>query len=175
MRALQMGCLQILSKNEIVGENHLCIEGEMKVMGIAKMKKDVVIVGGGHNGLVAACYLSRAGFDVLVLEARSELGGPAGRYEVLPGVVSAFTNSPGPLEAEIISDLDLSKYGLRFRRPDPSLVHVFGDRHFLGWRDKTAVNRQLEFYAQGESTRYRNLISDLNSLALNLMCLCLNL
>ena len=46
---------------------------------------DAIIIGGGHNGLVAAVYLGKAGLSVLVLESRDVLGGPCGSYEFFPG------------------------------------------------------------------------------------------
>lgn len=74
----------------------------------------VVIVGGGHNGLVCACYLARAGADVTVLERRHILGGAAVTEEFHPG----FRNSTASytvslLHADIISDLRLHDHGLR--------------------------------------------------------------
>ena len=77
---------------------------------------DVVIIGGGHNGLVAACYLAylaRAGQKVLVLERRYVLGGAAVTEEVFPGFkfsVASFVVSL--LRPEIIRDLDLPRHGL---------------------------------------------------------------
>src|SRR5690349_12511879 len=59
---------------------------------------DAIVIGGGHNGLIAAAYLGRSGLKVAVLEARDTLGGPCGTFEFMPGYRTAFTNSPGSFE-----------------------------------------------------------------------------
>lgn len=126
---------------------------------------DAIIVGGGHNGLVAAGYLAKAGHSVAVLESRSVLGGPVGTYEFIPGYKASFSNSPGSLDPKIVADLKLKKHGLRFLRPDPTLVHHFPSGAFIGWRDRQAVARQLEALAPGEAERYRGLLEELEALA----------
>ena len=104
---------------------------------------DAIVVGGGHNGLVAAGYLGRAGMRVLVLESRSILGGPCGTYEFLPGYRTAFANSPGSLEPRIVQDLDLAGHGLRFLANDPTVVQFFPGRSFIGWRAREHVASQI--------------------------------
>ncbi len=77
---------------------------------------DTVIVGGGHNGLVAAAYLARAGRSVLVLERRDEVGGAAVSFRAFPGVdvrLSRYSYLMSLLPRKIIADLGL---GLDLRR-----------------------------------------------------------
>lgn len=75
---------------------------------------DVIVVGGGHNGLTCAAYLARAGLDVIVVERRAVLGGAAMTEEIIPGFrnsLAAYTVSL--LQPKIIRDLDLHGHGLR--------------------------------------------------------------
>lgn len=116
---------------------------------------DAVVVGGGHNGLVAACYLARSGLKTLVVEASPRLGGPAATIEFMPGYFSTISNSPGSLEPKIVRELELERHGLAFVRPDPTLVQPLeGGRLYVGWRDPARNHAQLDTYAPGESARY---------------------
>ncbi|NJC23641.1 phytoene dehydrogenase-like protein [Arthrobacter pigmenti] len=125
---------------------------------------DAIVVGGGHNGLVAASYLARAGESVLVLEARDIVGGPAGAFEFLPGYRTSFANSPGSFERRVLTDLELHKYGLEFIRPDPTLVHAFPSNPFIGYRDRRLVHDQLNRFVPGEADRYQELLASLEEL-----------
>lgn len=126
---------------------------------------DAIVIGGGHNGLVAAAYLARGGMSVALLESRAILGGPVGSFEFLPGYRTGFTNSPGSLEHRVLRDLDLAGHGLRFVRPDPTLVHRFAGSNFIGWRDRARTEAQLNAFAPGEAERYAGLVADLEHLA----------
>ncbi len=81
---------------------------------MAAEKRDVIIVGGGHNGLVCAAYLAGAGLRVTVLERRAVVGGAAVTEEFHPGFrnsVASYTVSL--LNPKVIRDLDLPAHGLR--------------------------------------------------------------
>ena len=82
-------------------------------------RHDVVVVGGGHNGLACAAYLARAGLRVLVCERRHIVGGPCAEYEYFPGYRASITNSPGSLEPKVVADLGGGGAGPG-RRGDPS-------------------------------------------------------
>ncbi|RZF43771.1 hypothetical protein LSTR_LSTR009194 [Laodelphax striatellus] len=85
-----------------------------------KSKYDAVIIGGGHNGLVAAAYLARSGRQVCVLERRHIVGGAAITEEIIPGFqFSRASYVLSLLKPEIIDDLDLKEHGLKlhFRNP----------------------------------------------------------
>ena len=80
---------------------------------------DIVIIGGGHNGLAAAFYLARAGFKPVVLERRDTIGGGAITSEIAPGFrVPTLTHSTGLLWQEVARDMDLARHGVEFLRSD---------------------------------------------------------
>jgi phytoene dehydrogenase-like protein len=108
-------------------------------------KYDVVVVGAGHNGLVAGAYLAKAGRSVLILDRRDRVGGILAETELAPGVkVPALVHTVGRLSASVISDLQLSRHGLQLIRPD---VRVFapsldGPAVTL-WSDVARTSRNL--------------------------------
>ncbi len=86
-------------------------------------KRDVVIIGGGHNGLVTAFYLARAGRKPLVLERRPVVGGAAVTDEFHPGFrAPTLAHTLGPLHADVATDMALDRHGLSVIRPE---VRVF--------------------------------------------------
>jgi phytoene dehydrogenase-like protein len=99
---------------------------------------DAIIIGAGHNGLVAAGYLARAGKKVVVLEQRDRVGGACTLEEPFPG----FTMSPcayvvSLLRPEIIRDLELHRYGFDAYVKDPQMFVPFLDGKYLFFRAST--------------------------------------
>jgi phytoene dehydrogenase-like protein len=91
---------------------------------------DVIVVGGGHNGLTCAAYLARAGQRVLVLEARDRLGGACTLEQPFdddPSVISPCAYVVGLLDDDVIRDLDLRRRGLEVYVADPQLWVPFDD------------------------------------------------
>ena len=84
---------------------------------------DAVVIGGGHNGLVNACYLAKAGLKVLVLERRHLLGGATLTEEIVPGFrFSVFSYVVSLLRPEIIRELELPKHGLEILPLDGTIT-----------------------------------------------------
>ncbi len=105
---------------------------------------DALIVGAGHNGLVAAAYLARAGRRVLVLERRPLVGGAAVTEEIFPGFkFSVFSYVVSLLRPEIIRDLDLPAHGLQIL-PLESTVVPLDNGDYLGlWSDPDQSRLEL--------------------------------
>ena len=86
---------------------------------------DVILIGAGHNGLVAAIRLARAGLSTIVLERRSLVGGAAITEELISGFrcsTLAHTAQPDPA---LVADLRLAEHGLEMIDPDPYSSHRF--------------------------------------------------
>jgi phytoene dehydrogenase-like protein len=115
---------------------------------------DVIIVGGGHNGLVAACYLARAGVDVLVVEAYDKVGGMTSTSPMTPEAPEHMIND-GSIQASlwnsstIDADLELSaKYGLRPVFTDPFHVHLApGGESLAFWRDYRKTAEEIRYFS----------------------------
>jgi phytoene dehydrogenase-like protein len=93
---------------------------------------DLIVIGGGHNGLVTAAYVARAGLQVLVLERREVLGGACVTEELWPGFkvsTAAYVNSL--LRPEIIRDLELKRHGFKMLPRNPSSFTPFPDGRSL--------------------------------------------
>jgi phytoene dehydrogenase-like protein len=127
-----------------------------------KSSYDAVIIGGGHNGLVASAYLAKEGFKVLVVERRPVLGGAAATEEVFPGFrVNTGANDAGSFLPEIVDDLNLENFGLQFIE---SRVVVFalqpdGDSLVL-WRDPERAAQEIALFSKADAGRYSNFLNE---------------
>lgn len=118
---------------------------------------DIVIIGGGHNGLVTAFYLAKAGFKPLVLERRNQVGGAAITEEFHPGFrTSVLAHSAGPLRSEVVRDMQLERHGLKIITPDVAATTLSPDGRALVI--PTDVNRAAEAiatFSQADAAKYR--------------------
>jgi len=117
---------------------------------------DVVIIGGGHNGLVAAAYLARAGRRVLVLERRELLGGCSVTEEIWPGYrVSTAAYLTSLMQERIVRELDLPRYGYQVDAKDPAFFSAFPDgRHLFFWQDGQRTLEEIANFSRRDAERF---------------------
>src|SRR4051794_26105131 len=117
---------------------------------------DAIVVGGGHNGLVTAAYLGKAGLKTVVLERRESVGGAIGTTELAPGArVPTLAHTVGRLRPSVVRDLDLKSHGLSLVGPD---VRAFapgpdGDAIVL-WGDAAKTAEGLRVRSSADAERY---------------------
>lgn len=96
------------------------------------MTYEITIVGAGHNGLVAACYLAKSGLKTLVLEAREVVGGGAVTEEIHPGFrCSTLDHATGPVSAQVVTDLNLLRHGFELITPEARVLALAPDGESL--------------------------------------------
>jgi len=119
-------------------------------------RRDVVIIGGGHNGLVTAFYLAKAGFKPLVLERREQVGGAAVTDEFHPGFrCSTLAHSAGPIRRDIVCDMQLEKHGLQFIMPDTCVSALSPDGRALSlYQDANKSAQAIAAFSQKDAAKY---------------------
>jgi phytoene dehydrogenase-like protein len=132
---------------------------------------DIVVAGAGHNSLIAAAYLARAGLSCLVLEARPEIGGNTSTEELtLPGFLhdtcstthSIFLDSPIWRDQE----LPLAEYGLEYIQADPASHVVFPDgTSITQWVDIDRTCEEIAKFSRRDADTYRKMIADWRAVA----------
>jgi phytoene dehydrogenase-like protein len=128
---------------------------------------DVIVVGGGHNGLVCAAYLSRAGLKTLVLERRHLLGGAAVTEEVWPGFkVSTASYVVSLFSPRIVQELELRRHGYHVYPLDPAYFAPFPDGSgFLLWDDPRQAAEEIGKINKRDGAAYPEYSRTLDELA----------
>jgi len=119
-------------------------------------KYDVIIVGAGHNGLVAACYLAKAGLKTLVLERRNIVGGASVTEEIHPGFrCSTLAHSTGPMFPAVVADLDLKRFGLKTIDPLARVLALSPDgRSICIYNDVKRTSDEIRPFSAKDADAY---------------------
>src|ERR1700719_4505132 len=118
--------------------------------------RDVIIIGGGHNGLVTAFYLAKAGLKPLVIERRQQVGGAAITDEFHPGFrCSTLSHTAGPLRPDIVRDMQLEKHGLRFITPEICVTALAPDGRALSlYQDESKSAQAIAAFSHKDAAKY---------------------
>ena len=124
--------------------------------GAEPSRYDAILVGAGHNGLVTACYLARAGLRVLVLERRHIVGGACVTEETFPGFkVSTASYVNSLFHTAIVRDLNLTSYGYEVLPRNPSSFTPFPDgRSLMMGPDAELTRKEIAKFSKRDAERY---------------------
>ena len=122
----------------------------------ATSQRDVVIIGGGHNGLITAFYLAKAGFKPLVLERSPQVGGAAVTDEFHPGFrCSTLAHTAGPIRPDVVRDMQLEKHGLMMITPEVCVTALSPDGRALSlYQDGNKSAQEITAFSQKDGPKY---------------------
>lgn len=145
-----------------VGGNYLAVR-DLRT----SARYDAIIIGAGHNGLVAGAYLGKAGMKVLVVERRDMIGGACVTEEVIPGHRVSFASYfASMLMPKVIQDLDLGRHGLRMVGSDPLLAVPVGDGRIIRWwADSEKTAEEIRHYSANDAAAFLRVDRELKALA----------
>ncbi len=128
---------------------------------------DVIVVGGGLNGLVAATLLAKQKLSVILLDQRPVIGGAAITTEIAPGFhVPALSHSLGPLARDVVRALKLDRAGLEFLTPDPALTTLTNDgRALMVHRDDVLTAASINAVSSKDAGRWMDFKRTLHRIA----------
>jgi phytoene dehydrogenase-like protein len=116
---------------------------------------DAIVIGAGHNGLVNACYLQRAGLDVLVVEQKDWVGGAATSRELTPGFIYSNCSYVCSLfRPEIMRDLELPRFGLQIIPYEGGAVFTRDGDYLSNYRDHDAHRREFARFSKRDAESY---------------------
>ncbi|HEX9235975.1 MAG TPA: NAD(P)/FAD-dependent oxidoreductase, partial [Actinomycetota bacterium] len=128
---------------------------------------DAIVVGGGHNGLVCAAYLGRAGVRTLVLERRDRVGGAAATDEIAPGFrAPTIAHTLGRLRRSVIGDLGLAGQGLELLQPEVRVFAPHPDgRAITLWGDPVATAQEMAAWSPSDAESFVRFDTKVRALA----------
>jgi phytoene dehydrogenase-like protein len=126
---------------------------------------DAVIIGAGHNGMVCAAYLAKAGLKVTALERRSVVGGPVVTEELWPGYrisVAAFWMSL--LQPKVMMDLELRKYGIEVLETPPGFQPFSDGSSLVFWPDTQRMVEEIRKFSAADAEAYPRFVAHMEGL-----------
>jgi phytoene dehydrogenase-like protein len=134
-----------------------------------RSSSDVIVIGAGHNGLVAACYLAKAGHTVTVVEASPTIGGMISTNPVIEGAPGHLINEGG-IQASLFRsstierDLGLARHGFRQIVADPFHAHLDPEGPSLAfWKDPSKTAEELRYFSPRDAAKYLEFTSQLDA------------
>ena len=129
---------------------------------------DTIVIGGGHNGMVAACYLAKAGRKVTVVEALPTIGGMSSTNAIFPEAPNHLINEGG-LDvtllrcSRIVDDLGLAQYGFGQIVPDPPYAYLHPDGSSLCiWRDPVKTAEEIKYFSPNDAKTYIEFVNSIS-------------
>jgi phytoene dehydrogenase-like protein len=131
-------------------------------MSSSAKRHDAIIIGAGHNGLVAACYLARAGLDVLVLERNGFVGGAAVSRQLYDGFTySNCSYVCSLLRTEIIRELELPRFGLQIIPYEGGCTMMRNGEHLALYDNHDALRREIARHSRRDAEAYDRYVRDM--------------
>src|SRR5258708_13618373 len=117
--------------------------------------REIVIIGSGHNGLVTASYLARAGFKAVMIERRNQVGGAAITEEFYTGFRSSVLAHSAALRPDIVRDMQLEKHGLKLITPEVAVTALSPDgRALVLHRDAERASQEIAKFSKKDAVAW---------------------
>jgi len=127
---------------------------------------DVIAVGGGHNGLIAAAFLAKAGLKTLVLERMDRVGGCARTSELAPGFRCPTLAHTAAIDSAIVRSLGLERHGLRIIRPEADVCAPTADgRALVLWRETRQAVEEIKSFSTKDAEQYPRFLASFQAIA----------
>lgn len=134
---------------------------------LSRSNYDAIVIGGGHNGLVIAAYLAKAGQHVAVIERRAVLGGATASEEIFPGFrANTGAGDAGLFLDQIVADLNLKNYGLEFIASPMLSLSLQAEGSALAlWRDPKRAAAEIARFSERDAQKYADFLDQVDRFA----------
>ena len=127
---------------------------------------DVIVIGGGHNGLIASAFLAKAGLKVVLLERTDRVGGCARTSDLAPGFRCPTLAHMAAIDPAIVRSLGLERHGLRIIRPDAHACAPTEDgRALVLWADASRATEEIRAFSTKDADHYPRFLASFGAIA----------